>query len=84
MLGTVRFVSKSRLQNYIGKWDSLYSFSSYRPFSKPEVTHLSPILALNIRFRLEKNINIWTTRGMPKKVNSSGTGSDIIITLTSL
>ena len=43
MFGTVRFVSKSRLQNYIGKWDSLYSFSSYRPFSKPEVTiyHLS-------------------------------------------
>ena len=51
MFGTVGFVSKSRLQKYIGKWDSLYSFSSYRPFSKPEMTHLSSIIALNSRFR---------------------------------
>ena len=49
MFGTVRFVSKSRFQKYIGKWDSLYSFSSYRPFSKPEMTHLLPIIALNSR-----------------------------------
>ena len=51
MFGTVGFVSKSRLQKYIGKLDSLYSFSSYRPFSKPEMTHLSSIIALNSRFR---------------------------------
>ena len=49
MFGTVGFVSKSRLQKYIGKWDTLYSFTSYRPFSKPEVTHLSQIIALNSR-----------------------------------
>ena len=48
MFGTVGFVSKSRLQKYIGTWDSLYSFSSYRPFSKPEVTHLSPLIALRM------------------------------------
>ena len=81
MFGTVGFVSKIRLQKYIGKWDSLYSFSSYRPFSKPEVTDLSPIFALNSRFRLEKSIYMYirTRRGMPEKVNSSGTGSDVII-----
>ena len=32
MFGTVEFVSKGRLQKDIYKWDSLYSFSSYRPF----------------------------------------------------
>ena len=32
MFGTVGVVSKSRLQKYKHKWDSLYSFSSYRPF----------------------------------------------------
>ena len=47
MFGTVGFVSKSRLQNYIGKWNSHYSFSNYRPFSYPEVTHLPPIIALH-------------------------------------
>ena len=51
MFGTVGCVSKSRLQKYIGKVDSLYSFSKYRPFSKPEMTHLSLIIALNGRFR---------------------------------
>ena len=54
MFGSVGFVSKSRLQKDIGKWDSHYSFSSYRPFFKPEVTHLSPIS----HFRLEK---VYTT-----------------------
>ena len=53
MFGTVGLVSKRRLQIYIYlcKWDSLYSFSSYRSFSKPEMTHLSPIIALKSRFR---------------------------------
>ena len=32
MFGTVGFVSKICLQNYIGKWNSHYSFSHYRPF----------------------------------------------------
>ena len=82
MFDTIGFVSKSRLQKYIGKWDSLYSFPSYRPFSKPEVIHLSPITALNIRFILEKSIGVRKRRGMPEKVNSSGTGSDVIIILT--
>ena len=58
MFGSVGFVSKSRLQKYIGKWDSHYSFPNYRPFSKPEVTHLSPIIAFHCRFRLEK---VYTT-----------------------
>ena len=83
MFGTVGFVSKSRLQKYIGKWDSFYSFSSYRPFSKPEVTHLSPVIALNIRFRLENVYAYGQGEGMPEKVNSSGTGSDVIIIVTS-
>ena len=67
MFGTVGFVSKSRLQKYIGKWDSLYSFSSYRPFSKPEMTHLSAIIALNSRFRLEKVYTYGQGEVGPKK-----------------
>ena len=54
MFGTAGFVSKSRLQKYIGKLDSLFSFSSYCPFSKPEMTLLSPIIALHSIFRKEK------------------------------
>ena len=42
MIGTIEFVSKRRFQKYIGKRDKLYSFLSYRTFSKPEVTLLSP------------------------------------------
>ena len=88
MLGTVGFVSKSNLQKYKGKWDSRYSFSSYCPFFKPEVTHLLPIIALNSCFRLKKQKtkkknNKYTYEHMPEKVNSSGTGSDGIIILTS-
>ena len=67
MFGTVGFVSKSRLQKYIGKWDSLYS--SYRPLSKPEVIHLSQIIALNSRFRLEKVYTYGQSKICPKKVD---------------
>ena len=67
MFGTVGFISKSRLQKYIGKWDSLYSFSSYRPFSKPEVTHLSPIIAVDSRFRSEKVYTYGQGEVCPKK-----------------
>ena len=35
-------------------WIHFNSFSRYRPFPKQEVNHLSPIIALNSRFRLEK------------------------------
>ena len=67
MVGSIGFVSKSRLQKYIGKWDSLYSFSSYRPFSKPEVTHSSLIVALNIRFILENVYAYGQGEVCPKK-----------------
>ena len=67
MFGTVGFVSKTRLQKFLGKWDSLYSFTSYRPFSKPEVTNLSPIIALNCRFRLEKVYTYGQGEVCPKK-----------------
>ena len=67
MFGTLWFVSKSRLQKYIGVWNSLYSFFSYRPFSKQAVTHLSLIIALNSRFRLEKVYKYGQGEVRPKK-----------------
>ena len=70
MFGTVGFDSMSRLRKYIGKLDSLYSLSSHRPFSKPEMTHLSSIIALNIRLRLEKVYAYRQGEVCPKKWSS--------------
>ena len=53
MFVAVGFVPKICIKN-IELWDYTVSFSSYRLFSKSEVTLVSPETAINVHFRLEK------------------------------
>ena len=56
-----------------------FSFSNYRPLPIPEVTLLSPKIALNFRLRLGKAYLFGYGELRPKKRNASKTGNDVII-----
>ena len=66
MYGTVGLVSKKHLQKHIDKWDYINSFSSYHLLSEPEMTLLSPIIALNMRFLLGKSYTYGQGQECPK------------------